>query len=134
MSDSLATLQPVAPSRLLCPWEFPRQEYWRGLPFPSPGDLPDPGIKPESPPSQADSLPSKPPGKPTCQRRGRRFDPWSGKIPQAKQPRTRTTARKAAVTRSLGNQRGPRTAAKSRRSQRCVIFLSNKKNVLPHCN
>ena len=28
--------------------EFPRQEYWSGLPFPSPGDLPDPGIKPES--------------------------------------------------------------------------------------
>jgi len=32
---------------------FSRQEYWSGLPFPSPGDLPDPGIKPESPALQA---------------------------------------------------------------------------------
>ena len=36
---------------------FPRQEYWSGLPFPSPGDLPDPGIKPRSPAWQVDSLP-----------------------------------------------------------------------------
>ena len=36
---------------------FPRQEYWSGLPFPSLGDLPKPGIKPESPSFQADSLP-----------------------------------------------------------------------------
>ena len=36
---------------------FPRQEYWSGLPFPSPGDLPDPGIKPRSPAWQEDSLP-----------------------------------------------------------------------------
>ena len=44
--------------------EFSRQEYWSGLPFPSPGDLPDPGIKPGSPALQADSLPSEPPRKP----------------------------------------------------------------------
>ena len=37
---------------------FSRQEYWSGLPFPSPGDLPDPGIKPVSPALQADALPS----------------------------------------------------------------------------
>ena len=43
---------------------FPRQEHWSGLPFPSPGDLPDPGIKPKSPALQVDSLPSEPPGKP----------------------------------------------------------------------
>ena len=36
---------------------FPRQEYWSGLPFPPPGDLPDPGIEPSSPALQADSLP-----------------------------------------------------------------------------
>ena len=36
---------------------FSRQEYWSGLPFPSPGDLPDPGIKPTSPELQPDSLP-----------------------------------------------------------------------------
>ena len=41
-----------------------RQEYWSVLPFPSPGDLPDPGIKPGSPALQADSLPFEPPGKP----------------------------------------------------------------------
>ena len=43
--------------------EFSRQEYWSGLPFPSPGDLPDPGIEPRSPTLQADALPSEPPGK-----------------------------------------------------------------------
>ena len=44
--------------------EFSRQEYWRGLPFPSPGDFPNPGIKPGSPALQVNSLPSEPPGKP----------------------------------------------------------------------
>ena len=42
---------------------FPRQEYWSGLPFPSPGDLSDPGMGPTSPALQADSLLSEPPGK-----------------------------------------------------------------------
>ena len=41
---------------------FSRQEYWSGLPFPSPEDLPDPGIEPRSPTLQADALPSEPPG------------------------------------------------------------------------
>ena len=44
--------------------EFPRQEYWNGLPFSSPGDLPDSRIEPRSPALQADSLPSESPGKP----------------------------------------------------------------------
>ena len=44
--------------------EFPRQKYWSGLPCPSPGNLPDPGIEPRSASLQADSLPSRPPGKP----------------------------------------------------------------------
>ena len=44
--------------------EFSRQEYWRGLLFPPPGDLPDPGIAPGSPAFQADSLQSGLPGKP----------------------------------------------------------------------
>ena len=43
--------------------EFSRQEYWSGLPFPSPGDLPHPGIEPRSPALQADTLPPEPPGK-----------------------------------------------------------------------
>ena len=42
---------------------FSRQEYWSGLPFPSPGDLPDSGIEPGSPALKVDALPSKPPGK-----------------------------------------------------------------------
>ena len=43
---------------------FSRQEYWSGLPFPSAGDLPDPGIEPWSTALQADTLTSQPPGKP----------------------------------------------------------------------
>ena len=42
---------------------FSRQEYWSGLPFPSPGDLPNPGIEPGSPALRADALPSEPPGR-----------------------------------------------------------------------
>ena len=42
---------------------FSRQEYWSGLPFPSPGDLPDLGIEPRSPTLEADALTSEPPGK-----------------------------------------------------------------------
>ena len=45
--------------------EFSRQEYWSGLPFPSPGTLPDPGIEPGSPALQRDSLPPEPPKKPS---------------------------------------------------------------------
>ena len=73
--------------------EFSRQEYWSGLPFPSPEDLPNPGIEPGSPALQADALLSEPPQK-TSQvalvrknspakvgdtRHG--FDPWSGRSP-----------------------------------------------------
>ena len=43
---------------------FSRQEYWSGVPLPSPGDLPHPGIEPSSPALQADALLSEPPGKP----------------------------------------------------------------------
>ena len=45
---------------------FSKQEYWSVLPFPSPGDLPDPGIEPRSPTMQADTLTSEPSGKPLC--------------------------------------------------------------------
>ena len=44
--------------------EFSRQNYWSGLPFPSPGDVTNPGIKPRSLTLQADTLPSEPPAKP----------------------------------------------------------------------
>ena len=49
--------------------EFSRQEYWSGLPFPSPGDFPNPGIEAGSPALQADSLPTEPPGKPIAELR-----------------------------------------------------------------
>ena len=48
---------------------FFRQEYWSGLPFPSPGDLPNSGIEPGSPALQVDALPSKPPAKSSCRQR-----------------------------------------------------------------
>ena len=64
-------MKSLSPVRLFAtPWtvayqapqfmEFSRQEYWSGLPFPSPWDLPDPGIEPRSPALWADTLPSEP--------------------------------------------------------------------------
>ena len=63
MSDFLRH-HALYPARLLCPWSSPGQEYCRALPFPSPGHLPHPGIKPVSPSLQADPLPSEPLGNP----------------------------------------------------------------------
>ena len=68
---------------------FHRRKFWTGLPFPSPRDLPNPGINPRSPALQVDSLPGGFPGgsagkESTCQnKRCKRceFDPWVGKIP-----------------------------------------------------
>ena len=62
MSDSSWPPQTVACQAPLS-MGFSRQECWSGLPFPSSGDLPNPGIQPGSPTLQADSLPSEPPGK-----------------------------------------------------------------------
>ena len=62
MSDYFAAPWTVACQTPLS-MEFSRQEYWSGLQFPSPGDLPDPGIEPGSPELQVDSLPTEPPGK-----------------------------------------------------------------------
>ena len=65
MSDSLQPHGPHAtPARLLS-MEFPRQECWSGLPFPSAGDLPDLRIEPKTPALQADSLPLLPLEKPS---------------------------------------------------------------------
>ena len=71
-SESETASHSVVSNSFVTPWivahqaslsmEFPRQEYWSGLPFPSPGDLPDPGIKPRPPTLQVNSLPSEPPG------------------------------------------------------------------------
>ena len=58
------------------PMGFSRQEYWSGLPFPSPGDLPDPEIEPRSSALQADALTSETPGK----QAGPRMDSASSKF------------------------------------------------------
>ena len=66
ISDSLQSFG-LQPARLLCPWDFFRQEYWNGLPFLPPGNIADPGIKPRSPVSfalQVDSLSTETLGKP----------------------------------------------------------------------
>ena len=60
---SLSRVRLCGPTRLLSPWDFPGKSI--ELPFPAPGDLPDPGIEPGSPALEADALPTKPPGKPT---------------------------------------------------------------------
>ena len=54
----------LLPARLLCPWGFSRQEYWSGLPFPSPGDLPNPGIESQSPARAGGFFTSESLGKP----------------------------------------------------------------------
>ena len=68
MSDSVTpwTVAYQAPPSM----GFFRQEYWNGLPFPSPGDLPNPGTEPRSPTLQADTLSSEPPGKPSVWLKG----------------------------------------------------------------
>ena len=63
--------------------EFSRQEYWSGLPFPSPGDLPKLGIEPGSPALQADALPSEPPGKPMNSMERQKDMTLKGEIPSS---------------------------------------------------
>ena len=59
-----ATPWTVACTKLLCPWDFQgKSTGWSGLPFPSPGNLPNPGIEPRSLTLYTDALPSKPPEK-----------------------------------------------------------------------
>ena len=76
---------------------FPRREYWSGLPFPTSGDLPDPGVKPLAPAVdpvlQANSLPAEPPGKSIKKYRRVCLRPW-GKEGFPKQDLKITTARK----------------------------------------
>ena len=100
VSDSFVTLWTIALQAPLSMGFF-RQEYWSGLPFPSPGDLPDARIEPRSPALQAEALTSEPPGQTTaipylgfpagvsgkdltCQCRTHKrqgFDPWVGNFP-----------------------------------------------------
>ena len=77
MSDSSPTPWTVAHQAPLS-MGFPRQEYWSGLPFPSPGDLTHPGIEPGFPAQQADSLPSEPPENPLDSQPLERCQPLAG--------------------------------------------------------
>ena len=90
LCPTLVTPWTVACQTLLST-EFPRQEYWNGLPFPSPGDLPDPGIKSGSPALQADALLSEPPGK----------------IPPASKPLPRDVAYRRTISPSPGSKLSP---------------------------
>ena len=73
-AGALPSESPVASDSFATPWTvahqapllmgFPRQEYWSGLPFPSPRDLPDPGIEPASPALAGGFFTTEPPGKP----------------------------------------------------------------------
>ena len=74
-SDSLQLRETVAHQAPLF-MGFPRQEYWSGLPFPSPGSLPDPGIEPGSLALQSDSLLTEPPGKPTFKAEENEVQKW----------------------------------------------------------
>ena len=56
-------LRGLQPARLLCPWDFSRQEFWSGLPFPSSGDLSNPGIEPKSPALAGRFFDTESPGK-----------------------------------------------------------------------
>ena len=76
--------------------EFSRQEYWSGLPFPSLGNLPDPGIEFRSPALQADSLPFEPPGKPLTAEGLGSILGGGTKIPQAAWPKDKLKKKKSA--------------------------------------
>ena len=89
---------------------FSRQEYWSGMPSPSPGTCPNPGTEPRSPALQADSLPSEPLGKPRICLQSRkhrrcRFNPWVGTIPWRKtwQPTPVFLPGESHVQRSLAS-------------------------------
>ena len=81
MSNSFVSPWTIARQALLS-IGFLRQEYWSGLPFPSPGDLPDPGIKPASPALAGRFFTSEPPGKPQLNLAVLKFSHYSRKNKQ----------------------------------------------------
>ena len=85
---------------------FSRQEYWSGLPFPSPGDLPDWGIKPRSPALQADALTSEPPGKPIEVSKG------------AKELALNIKRGRNVLSQGKGNRKNPRSVLECRNGRK----------------
>ena len=83
IAQSCLTLRP---SRFLCSWGFSRQEYWSGLPCPSPGDILSPGIEPRSPSLQVDSLPSTAAAAKSLQPCPTLCDPLDGSSPASSVP------------------------------------------------
>ena len=87
---------------------FSRQDYWSGLPFPSPGDLLNPGIKPGSPALEADALTTEPPGKPdTSKQRNNKYNSenvllwWKNTIQVFQQTGTNTNHKCVRVFRAI---------------------------------
>ena len=80
MCDSFVTPWTVACQAPLS-MGFPRQEYWSGLPLSSPGDLPNPGIKPASPALAGEFFTAEPPGKPICHSYTNLQNSWNTMFP-----------------------------------------------------
>ena len=113
---------------------FFRQEYWSGLPFPSPGDRPNLGVEPGSPALQADSLPSEPPGKPKhtqeCAGVGASPRRWQGcsslwsegftTVEEEEVARAEVTARKSSNWQSIVRQvTGSRSERRQKHQPEC---------------
>ena len=105
--------------------EFSRQEYWSGLPFSSPGNLPNPGIEPRSPVLQADSSPSEPPAK--------EVEPYRGNLEERKQAlilhlwRGDAGVHHQSVSRSGGTAPAPT-------HKRCLMTQRTKNSYCVRCN
>ena len=112
---------------------FSRQEYWSGLPFPSPVDLPDPGIKPRSPALQADTLPSEPPGKPKTDMNEEDYpDHLGGPVSASwKDLKWKERRRRRIGTRTRMNTRG--RARKTGRKRREIIPAMGSIYIAPAC-
>ena len=98
--------------------EFSRQEYWSGLPFPSSGDLLDPGIKPRSPALRADSLLSEPTKHTACQI-----------LPILQGPRSEVTSSRKAVLASPVQNGRPTTGPSSLPELGMTLLLWNQKDL-----
>ena len=112
---------------------FSRQEYWSGLPFPPPGDLPNSGIKPRSCVLQVDSLLSEPPGKPKNTGMGSQPLPSPGDLPNPGiEPRSPALQGVSLLVKPPGK---PKNTGMGSLSLHQGIFLTQESNQgLLHCS